>query len=382
MVEEVLIDRALEDRLVRRLADREVLILYGPRQVGKTTLAMRLIGKSGKKTLILNADEARHVETLSSRDARKFRRLAEGYEMLFIDEAQRVPEIGLNLKIIHDQIPTLKILATGSSSLDLADRTKEALTGRSWSFTLYPISVSELLSTQTPFELQESLEELLVYGMYPEAVTSASLEGKRDYLKELIGSYLYKDLLEIGGVAHPHKIGQLLRLLAYQIGSTVSLSELGGALQLSKDTVQRYIDLLEKSFVVFRLSGFSGNLRKEITKMDKIYFFDLGVRNAIIENFNALDFRDDCGQLWENFLMIERRKARHYANRQANQYFWRTYTGAELDLVEEEGGKLRGFEFKYRPKKAKAPKTWMETYPNATFDCIHSDNFLEFVSTV
>lgn len=375
-----MIARLLEKQILGRLnSSDKIIILYGSRQVGKTTLIRQILKKAPYKTLSINADRREYAEVLSSRDFGKLQRLVKGYELLFIDEAQRIEDIGINLKILHDELPNLKIIATGSSSFELANITKEPLTGRTWTFTLYPVSLSELSLTHNRFELEQRLDDHLIFGMYPEVFSFSSTEDKVIYLKELSSSYLYKDILELADIRNPKAIYDLLRLLAYQTGSTVSLNELGRQLEMSKDTVARYIDLLEKAFVLFRLSGFSHNLRKEIVKMDKIFFCDLGIRNAVIENFNELNRRSDTGQLWENFLIIERIKAMSYRKQFANRYFWRTYTGAELDYVEERGGQLNGYEFKWAKKAAKAPKTWLEAYPGAGFQSINRENYLEFL---
>lgn len=363
----------------RVLSFNKIVIIYGARQVGKTTLAKELIESLPFKTLQINADELRYQTILSSRDLSQMQRLVEGYELVFIDEAQRIPDIGINLKILHDAMPELKVVVTGSSSFELANKTKEPLTGRTWTYELFPISVGELRNDLNPFELDEKLEELLLYGSYPDIFSLKNINDKTDYLRELSSSYLYKDILELSSIRHADKLSKLLQLLAFQIGSEVSLNELGNALEMSKETVASYIDLLEKSFVLFRLSGFSRNLRKEVSKMDKIYFYDLGVRNALIENFQPLHLRTDVGGLWENFLIIERYKRNHYGNQRANTYFWRTYTGAELDYVEETAGKINGFEFKFRKKKAKIPASWAENYPEAGFGVINKENYQDFI---
>ncbi len=376
-----MIARILENKILDRLKNSDkIIILYGSRQVGKTTLVESFLKNLPYKTLHVNADNREYVEVLSSRELGKLSRLVSGYELVFIDEAQRIPDIGINLKIIHDQIPGVKIIATGSSSFELANVTQEALTGRTWTFTLYPVALAEIQAGQNLFELDNRLEEFLLYGMYPEVFSYTGANDKMLYLKELSNAYLYKDILELSDIRNARAIYDLVRLLAYQIGSTISLNELGRQLGMSKETVARYIDLLEKSFVVFRLSGFSRNLRKEIVKMDKIYFYDLGVRNAVIDNFKNLAQRNDQGQLWENFLLAERLKFNGYwKGALANRYFWRTYTGAELDYVEETGGKLFGYEFKWGNKIAQAPKTWLETYPDAEFHCVNRANYTDFL---
>ena len=376
----MVIPRKLTGTVLEKLnsSDKGVVI-YGARQVGKTTLVNEIVGGLGLRTLIVNGDQSRYTDVLSSRDLGKIKELVAGYELLFVDEAQRIPEIGINLKIIRDELPRLKLVVTGSSSLDLASKISEPLTGRVWTYRLYPISISELAVLYNDFELGTRLEERLVYGSYPEVFSLEGGERKLEYLQVLSDAYLYKDLLELGGLRNSAKIRDLLKLLAFQIGSEVSLSELGSTLEMSKDTVSRYIDFLEKSYVVFRLSGLSRNLRKEVGKMDKIFFYDLGVRNILIDNLKPLKDRNDAGQLWENLLIVERMKKRAYEGGYPATYFWRTHTGAELDYVEEEGGKLAGYEFKYSYKNARPPKSWLETYPGSDFGVINLDNWLDFV---
>lgn len=377
----MMIPRLLFQKLLSHLRDsKKGVILYGPRQAGKTTLVNQLIAALGEKTLVLNGDlRGDWWESFISRDLLKMKLLVLGYDMVVVDEAQRIPEVGLCLKILLDNFPGLKVVATGSSSLDLASKVSEPLTGRAYSYHLYPISQWELSTIQTPHELMEGLEERLVYGSYPEIFSLDGADARLTYLRNLINSYLYKDLLEFGDVRNAGKIHDLLKLLAFQIGSQVSLSELAGALEMGHATVDRYVDLLEKSFVIFRLSGLSRNLRKEVKKMDKIYFYDAGVRNAIIGNLHLLADRDDAGKLWENFLIVERMKRLAYTQEYASTYFWRTHTGAELDYVEETGGKLYGFEFKYGSKTAKAPAGWRAAYPDASFSCVNHDTYLPFV---
>lgn len=376
-----MIQRLLTNELKNRLLNSsKIVVLYGPRQVGKTTLVRQVLADLPVRRLEINADEQRYIDVLSSRNLNQLRLLVEGYDLLFIDEAQRIPDVGLNLKILHDGLPDLKIIVTGSSSFELANRTKEPLTGRTRTYTLYPIATAELRLQYNPYELRQLLDQQLIYGSYPEVFGLPNQRDKVGYLQELSASYLYRDVLAMTALRYPDKLRKLLQLIAFQVGSEVSLNELGNALQMSKDTVMNYIDLLEKAFVVFRLSGFSRNLRKEVVKMDKIYFYDPGVRNALISNFNPPDLRTDMGALWENFLVIERFKHNAYGGDFVNPYFWRTYTGAELDYVEDANGQLSGFEFKYTQKVLKAPATWLNTYPGATFTGINRANYLDFVS--
>jgi uncharacterized protein len=375
-----LIKRSIQPKLEIEIRNgNKVILLFGARQVGKTTLVREILAQLPYRVLRINADEQRYINVLSSRDLRQLRDLTGGYDLLFVDEAQRIPEIGINLKLMADEIPDLRIIATGSSSLDLASKTREPLTGRAWTHTLYPIALCELAYHYNPFELTDMLPERLIYGSYPELF---SLEGgvtKRDYLRNLVTSYLYKDILEIANLRYSSKLHDLLRLLAFQIGQEVSYNELGSLLGMSKDTVGGYIDLLEQSFVIFRLKGFSRNLRKEVTKRDKIYFWDTGVRNMIIENLNPITERNDVGHLWENLMIVERRKWLEYQGALGSHYFWRLQSGAEVDLVEERDGKLYGFEYKWRKQHVRPPQSFLEAYPEAPFAVITPENFLAHV---
>lgn len=374
-----MIPRSIEEQIVDRVFNsNKIVILYGARQVGKTTLIKNLLKNRISKILEINADEKKYQDVLSSQDLNQLQRLVSGYNLVFIDEAQKITNIGLNLKIIHDNIPEIKIIATGSSSFELANRVSEPLTGRTWTYTLYPISLLEWKELLNPFEMDQKIPEFLSFGMYPEIFSYKNDLDKMDYLKELTNSFLYRDLLELNQLKNTSKIFDLLKLLAFQIGSTVSYSELGKQLGLSTDTVISYIDLLEKVFVIFRLPGFSRNLRKEVTRNKKVFFYDVGVRNAIIENFSNPGARPDMGALWENFIIVERLKRNTYLRNHVNTYFWRTYTGAELDFVEQGDGKLLGYEIKWRSKKAKAPKTWLDSYTESDFKYINLDNYQDF----
>lgn len=375
-----MITRLYEDILAAQIQqDNRIIVIYGPRQVGKTTLAHLIMQKFAGRVLEINADDVDYSAVLSSRSLNKMRQLVAGYDLLFIDEAQRIADIGINLKILYDSLPELKIIATGSSSFELANKIQEPLTGRSWTFQLMPISISELSLNHNRFELDKMLEDLLILGAYPALFGIENRELRVNYLQEITRSYLFKDILAIGAIKYPPKIRDLLRLLAFQIGSEVSLTELANTLQISRETVISYIDLLEKTFVIFRLSGFSRNLRKEITRHDKIYFYDLGIRNAVIENFAPLAQREDGGKLWENFLIVERMKTQTYRRQGSNRFFWRTYTGAELDYIEENNGQLHGFEFKFNHKTARAPQVWTEKYPEASFQTVNRENYLDFL---
>lgn len=373
------INRLLVDEILANLKAEKskIIVIYGARQVGKTTLANEILKLMDKKTLFIDCDLLKYNDILTSRDIDKLGGLVKNIDILCIDEAQRVRDIGINLKILHDNFKDLKIIVTGSSSLDLANSIKEPLTGRTNTYKLYPISLLELSSRLTPFEISSNLENRLVFGSYPEVFSIENVLERIKYLNELAAGYLYKDILEWQEIKHSNKLRDLLKLLAFQIGSEVSYTELATKLGMAKPTVEHYIDLLEKSFVIFTLRGFSRNLRKEVNKKPKIYFYDLGIRNAIIDNFAYLASRNDVGALWENFLMIERFKRNEYQKHYCSSYFWRTYTGAELDYVEEYAGKLHGYEFKWS-KTAKAPQSWLDNY-NAEYSYVNKDNFLEFL---
>lgn len=373
------IHRHLYPVILKELKEtHKIVILYGARQTGKTTLSGEILDQMDGNILRINADELKFSDIMSSRDLRKLELLIRGYDLLFIDEAQRIQDIGINLKIIHDNLPDVKCFVTGSSSFDLANKIKEPLTGRTSTYTLYPISLAELRQANNPFELQHRLDEFMIYGMYPEILNQDSFKKKEKYLRELTTSYLFKDVFDLSTIRNTAKARDLLRLLAFQIGSEVSLNELATNLGLSQETVNSYIDLFEKNFILFRLKGFSRNLRKEISKRDKIYFWDVGIRNALIDNFSTFTFRNDIGPLWENFIIAERGKSLAYSERFASSYFWRTYTGAELDYVEEFNGQLSAFEIKYKKKVQKPPKSWTENYGN-NFACITSEDFWEFL---
>lgn len=366
--------------LDRYLQPGKVLVLYGPRRVGKTTLLRDFLAHTSLKYKLDSGDNITTQQVLSSQEFRQVLGYAEGYELLAIDEAQGIPQIGQALKIIVDQMPDIRVIATGSSSFELAGQVGEPLTGRKRTLTLFPIAQAELLSRYNRHELREHLPEFLVFGSYPEVIESPTRNTRIEALIEIANSYLLKDILAFDRVRSSRTLSNLLKLLAFQVGSEVSYSDLAGQLGIDTKTVQRYLDLLEKTFVIFRLGAFSRNLRQEISNRAKYYFYDTGIRNALIAQFNDLDQRNDVGQLWENFIFIERMKRRVYAGIYANIYFWRTYDGQEIDLVEEREGKLFGYECKWSPRKAvSAPKGWASAYPDAAFEVITPENYLEFL---
>lgn len=365
--------------LKKYLKPNKVLILYGPRQVGKTTLLKDFLADCKLKYKLESGDNIKVQNILGSRDVERIKEYAEGYKLLAIDEAQKIPHIGEGLKIIVDHVPQIKVIATGSSSFELSGQVGEPLTGRKTTLTLFPVSQIELKKLYNPYELKSKLEECLVFGGYPEVLTAAKKPEKIKVLNEIYQSYLLRDVLELEKVKSSKILLDLLRLIAFQTGSEVSLSELAQSVGIDYKTVARYLDLFEKSFVIYNLRGFSRNLRKEITKKSKYYFYDTGIRNAIISNFNGLELRNDTGALWENFLFMERLKKRAYQNIYANIYFWKTWDRKEIDLVEERDGKLFGYEFKWGNKKTRALKEWKKTYPEAEMEIINKENYLGFV---
>lgn len=365
--------------LQRLLQPNKAVLIYGPRQCGKTTLIKKFLESFHEKYLFMNGDDILTQQYLSSGSADQLKTIVGGVKMLVIDEAQKIPHIVHNLKLMLDTITDLKIIATGSSAFELAEKTAEPLTGRKTTLRMFPLSLLELYPLENRLETKARMENRLIYGLYPEIVLADSLEKKETLLIELVNSYLYRDILMFENIRHSDKIVRLLQLLAFQLGSEVSCTELGQKLGMSKNTVERYLDLLEKAFVIFRLNGFSRNLRNEIVKNPKYYFIDNGVRNSLIRNFKPLTFRDDSGGLWENFMISERLKKQAYQNIHCNNYFWRTYEGKEIDLIEESGGKLAGFEFKINRTKVKAPASWLKAYPDSEFHTISSENYFEFL---
>lgn len=375
------IKRSLFTQLEVALQPGMVMVLYGPRQVGKTTLAKDLLASSPLRSKFVNADELIYREVLASQSSQRLGELLGDAELLVIDEAQRVGNIGLNLKILVDSFPHARILATGSASFALANKISEPLTGRKRTFNLYPISYAEIRGALGAIEARSQLERWLIWGGYPTIVTTEDPVLRESLLGELVGSYLYRDILDLEGIRRADKIIDLLRLLAFQIGQEVSIAELATSLGLNFQTVEKYLDLLEKVFVIFKVNGFSRNLRKEIRKSSRYYFFDNGVRNSLIRNFNPPNLRNDIGQLWENFLVIERRKANQTAERAVNSYFWRTYDQKEIDCIEEYGGKLHGYEFKWQAGgiRRAVRNEFLETYPDSELMTVNQENFEAFL---
>jgi len=374
------IDRYLD--IKDELEAGKTLVLFGPRRVGKTTLLDKYISNNTAGIVCYKGDEIATQHAFEIADSITLQPYIGSATILAIDEAQAIPNIGQTLKIINDTMPNVSVVVTGSSSFELAGQIGEPLTGRKKTRYLFPIALTELLASEaTPKPtFQNILPQLLVYGMYPNAITGKTNKAKTEFLRELVDSYLLKDILAFQEVKGSRTLLQLLVLLAYQIGNEVSHTELGSSLGIDKNTVARYLDLLEKSYIIFRLGGFSRNLRSEVTKKSKYYFYDIGVRNAVINNFNPLEIRDDIGKLWENFIIVERLKMRTYTNLYANQYFWRTWKQNEIDLVEERDGMLFGYEMKWKQKVISAPYEWIESYGDkAKWQLITPQNALSFL---
>ncbi len=331
------------------------------------------------KILLMNGEDFNTVSLLEQQTIANYKQLLNGIDLLAIDEAQSIPNIGQKLKLIVDEIEGIKVIASGSSSFDLLNKTGEPLVGRSTQFLLFPFSQSELSKVENLLETRGQLDSRLIYGSYPEIVTADNTEFRKEYLREIVNSYLLKDILAIEGLKNSSKMKDLLRLIAFQMGNEVSYDELGRQLGMSKTTVEKYLDLLSKVFVIYRLGAYSRNLRKEVSKAGKWYFYDNGIRNAIIGNFNPISLRQDIGALWESYLIGERIKQNHFLGLHKEFYFWRTYEGQEIDLIEESDEGLHAFEFKWGGKTPKVPGIFQKTYPTATYSVITPDNYLNFV---
>lgn len=375
------IPRVLSKRVIQQMKPNKVVLILGSRRVGKTWLINHLAKTQMKEPyLLLNGEDLFVQETLSMRTAENYRRLLGNNKTLILDEAQKVPQVGQILKFIVDEMPDVKVIATGSSAFDLANKMGEPLTGRKTTNILFPIAQMELSSMENMVETKARLEERMVFGSYPEIITMKATNEKIDWLKELVSSYLLKDIFEFDGIRNSAKILALLKLVAFQTGKEVSLEELARQLGISRNTVEKYLDLLTQVFILFRVPGFSRNLRTEVSKTSRWYFYDNGVRNAIIMNFNPLTLRDDAGLLWENYLLSERIKKQHYSGMHCENYFWRTYQQQEIDWIEERDGRLFGYELKWNlKKKTREPLTWKRAYPESSFEVISRDNYLDWI---
>jgi predicted AAA+ superfamily ATPase len=376
-----MIERAIYREFQGQIKPGRVLILLGARRVGKTHLLKQIASKLPEaQTLFLNGEDQRTIDRMAERSVENFKLLLGSAKFLFIDEAQNIPDIGGKLKLLVDEMPDVHVIVTGSSMFELNNKLGQPLVGRSHVIQLFPLAQIEYQTQENTVETFSKLEQRLIFGSYPELLNFSDNEEKIDYLEGIVSSYLLKDILAYEGIKKADKIIDLLRLIAFQIGNEVSLDELAINLKgISRNTIESYLDLLSKVFIIYPVKGFSRNLRKEISKSNRWYFYDNGIRNALIRNYNPLNLRNDQGQLWENYLMAERMKVNACLKRRVNTYFWRTYDQQEIDLIEESGIDLSAFEFKWKMNKVKIPLAWKNNYPSATFEVIHNENYLNFV---
>jgi hypothetical protein len=375
-----MIERILLDKIKSQCFKNKVILLLGARQVGKTTLLKKLVETLQVKTMWLNADEADIFNELSAANTstRLLQLIGNDTRLVIIDEAQQISDIGLKLKLLHDNKPELQIIATGSSAFDLLNRTNEPLTGRKRTFYLYPLSYQELVNSSDILEARRTLENRLIFGSYPEVINNPGNE--KEILIEIAQSYLYKDILQVEGIRKSSHLEKLLQALAFQVGSEVNYHELSKTIgNIDNSTVEKYLDLLEKTYVIYKLPALNRNMRSEIKKGKKYYFYDNGIRNVLISNYSPIEMRFDKGALWENFLLSERMKANHYQSKLPNTYFWRTHDQAEIDYIEEQDGVLNAFEFKWKDTKVKFPDSFLKAYPNHQTRIVHHGNFEVFL---
>lgn len=372
-----MIERILLNEIKKNFFKKKAIILLGPRQVGKTTL-LKEISNQFEKVLWINADNIEDRELFNKPSAARLKAIIGSNEIVIIDEAQRIHDIGIKLKLITDEIGNIQLIATGSSSFELSNNINEPLTGRKFEYQLYPLSFSEMVNNTNLLTELKMLNHRLVYGSYPDVINNEGNE--KEILQQLINSYLYKDILEWNRIKKSDKIIKLLQAISFQVGNQVSYNELGQTIGLNSETVESYINLLEQSFVIFKISSFSRNLRNELKKSHKIYFYDNGVRNSLIANYNPISLRNDIGALWENYMISERIKYTSYNKIYANKYFWRTHSGQEIDYIEEREGKLFAYEFKWnKNKKTKVPIAFEKAYSDSSFELITSDNYENFI---
>ena len=374
------ISRKAENLIINKTKPGKVVVLHGARRVGKTFLIKKYLETVDEKYIFWNGEDFAVHELLNRRSIQNYKNILGSTKLLVIDEAQKIPEIGQVLKLIVDSFEDLKVIVTGSSAFDIANLTGEPLTGRKHEIMLYPVSENEFMQFEKPEERYDNLLQRLVYGNMPELINIGDPDDKAAYLREVVNSYLLKDILAFENIKNSSKLIDLLKLVAYQIGNEVSIEELGRQIAMSKNTVEKYLDLLLKVFVLYRINGFSRNLRKEVVKNSKWYFYDNGIRNAIVANFNPINLRDDIGILWENYMMSERIKYHSYSGKVCNRYFWRTYDKQEIDLVEEREGKLFAYEFKWKDVRGKIPAAWQKAYPNSSFNVITTENYSDWLS--
>jgi len=373
-----MIKRIIYDKIDESFKNYRIIVLNGPRQVGKTTLVKEYISKSSFKSKYLTGDDVRIEEIFSSRNLDTIKDFVYGYDLVVIDEAQRIKNIGLSLKLAVDNIENIKFIITGSSSFELMGEVGEPLVGRKKTLNLFPLSIDEIRTVHNNFEIKEKLEEFMIFGTYPKVFTAQSKNEKIDIINEITNSYLLRDVLKFEGIKKSSFILKILRLLAFQIGNEVSLNEIANNCNLDVKTVMKYLDLLEKSFIIYEIGAFAKNPRKEIVKKKKYYFYDNGVINSLISNFNSLELRNDAGKLWENFIFMERLKKNRYSESYLNMYFWRSKSGSEIDLVEEKDGSINAYEFKFSEEKIKKITDWEENY-KSDVKVINKFNFTDFV---
>lgn len=371
--------RNLQSVIQERCFQGKAIILLGARQVGKTTLLKKIIQEQQVEVLYLNCDEPQTVTALTNCNLRELQMVIGANKFVVIDEAQKVDNIGLTLKLIVDNMPDVQVIATGSSAFELRNCLNEPLTGRKYEYQMFPISSKEIYQSSGYIDLKGLLETRLIYGSYPDILNHAN--DARELLRMLTDSYLYKDILATDNLRKPDVLDKLLRALAFQVGSEVSYNELAQTIGTDSKTVERYIELLEKCYIIFRLHGLSRNLRNELKKAKKIYFYDNGVRNAIIQQFAPLELRNDAGALWENFFISERIKRNHYQQNYCNIYFWRTKSQLEIDYIEEQNGQMTAFEMKWNPKKSNTsiPETFLNAYDVKETVVITPENYLEYL---
>ncbi|MBN2103824.1 ATP-binding protein [bacterium] len=375
-----IIPRILQDQVIRSLVPGKVNLIVGARRVGKTVLISEIMKKLEEPVLLLNGEDMTTYDLLKSRRIEQYRQLLQGKNVLIIDEAQKLENIGSIIKLIVDHIKNIKIILTGSSAFELGHHFGESLTGRKITFVLFTLAFQEFAQHENPIEIRDHLPFRMVFGGYPEVWQIDDTSNRISYLKELVNDYLFRDLLQLESIRNASKLKNLLRLISYQIGKEVSNQELGKQLGISKNTVDRYLDLLSRVFVIFKVQGFSRNLRKEIVKNHRWYFYDNGVLNVFLNNFNMPEMRQDVGLLWENYLIAERLKTLTYQKSHANTYFWRTYDQQEIDWIEEKDGDIHGFEMKWQIQDKKPPSAWKKSYPGSTYQVIHPENYQSWLS--
>lgn len=373
----IIIKRKIQNLVEKSLFKGKIVIIYGARQVGKTTMVKEILKKYPNDSVYLNCDEPDIRSAFSEKTSTEIKAYLGNKKLVVLDEAQRIKNIGITLKLIADNFPEIQVITTGSSSFDLSNKIIEPLTGRKFEFYLYPFSLEELSSIYSGMEIDRIIEQRMIFGMYPEIIFSGP--NAEDKLKNISKSYLFKDILQFQNIKNPEAIEKLLQALALQIGSEVSYNELAGMIGIDKNTVASYIQILEQAFIIFRLSPFSRNLRNELKKLRKVYFFDTGLRNALINNLNPVELRQDAGALWENFVISERLKYNENNSSDKNIYFWRTREGREIDYLEDSGGKISSFEIKWGKAKLKKQKIFLEAYPKSSLELINRENYKGFL---